>query len=57
MNTLSEQFDEMFEKMQTPESREAMDRAYHATPEELGNNAMRRKRNSNSHERVVGVVF
>jgi hypothetical protein len=33
-------FDEMFAKMQTPEARKAMDKAFHATPEELGKAAV-----------------
>lgn len=30
------QFDALVERMQTPEARAAMDRAFRATPEELG---------------------
>jgi hypothetical protein len=32
-------FDEMLDRMQAPGQREAMDEAFHATPEELGQSA------------------
>lgn len=37
---LTAEFDEMLERMQAPGAREAMDRAFHATPEELGKAAV-----------------
>lgn len=41
LDTLSEEFDELLERMQTPEFRGAMERAFGATPEELGAAAVR----------------
>jgi len=36
LDTLTAEFDELFEQMQTPEANAAMDRAFYASPEELG---------------------
>jgi antitoxin Phd len=36
LDTLTAEFDELFEQMQTPEASAAMDRAFYASPEELG---------------------
>ena len=40
LDTLSGEFDAMMAKLQTPEAREALDRAFHASPEELGRAAV-----------------
>lgn len=40
INPLTEELDEMFEQMQTPEHREATRRAFNATPAELGRAAV-----------------
>lgn len=40
LDSLSAEFDAMFERMQTPQARKAMDRAFHSTPEELGDAAL-----------------
>jgi antitoxin Phd len=36
LDTLTEEFDALFDRMQTPEANAAMDRAFYASPEELG---------------------
>jgi prevent-host-death family protein len=36
LDTLSAEFDALFDRMQTPEANAAMDRAFYASPEELG---------------------
>jgi prevent-host-death family protein len=36
LDTLTEEFDALFDRMQTPEADAAMDRAFNASPEELG---------------------
>ena len=36
INTLTEEFNAMMDRMQTPAARKAMDEAFHASPEELG---------------------
>jgi hypothetical protein len=40
LSTLTKKYDEMFERMQKPGAREAMQRAFEATPEELGKAAV-----------------
>jgi len=40
-NDLSKEFDKMLDDMQTPEARESMQRAFSATPEQLGQAAVR----------------
>jgi hypothetical protein len=44
MNSLSEQFDELLERMQTPEAREAMRELFNATSTQLGEAALREAR-------------
>jgi hypothetical protein len=41
MMTLQTQLDEMLARMQTPEDREAMQAAFSATPQQLGDAAVR----------------
>jgi len=40
LETLSGKFDEMLDRMQTPESRAAVDRTFEASPQELGRAAV-----------------
>ncbi len=40
LETLSGKFDEMLDRMQTPESRAAVDRTFEASPQELGTAAV-----------------
>ena len=40
LNVLSEQFDALLARMQTPEARAGMDAAFHASPEQLGKAAL-----------------
>ena len=40
LETLSGKFDEMLDRMQTPESRAAVDRTFEASPQELGKAAV-----------------
>jgi len=40
LDTLSTEFDALLDRMQTPEARAAMDRAFNASPEELGRAAI-----------------
>ena len=40
INRLTAEFDDLLARMQRPGAREAMDRAYHASPEELGKAAL-----------------
>ena len=40
LEALSSKFDEMLDRMQTPESRAAVDRTFEASPEELGRAAV-----------------
>ena len=44
LDTLSSQFEELLESMQTPEARKGVDAAFNATPEELGQAAVRAAR-------------
>jgi hypothetical protein len=40
INRLSVEFDDLLSRMQRPGAREAMDRAFHASPQELGEAAL-----------------
>ncbi len=40
LNTLTEQFDSMLERMQGPKARKALEAAFHATPRQLGRVAL-----------------
>lgn len=40
LETLSEEFDRLLARMQTPEARSGMNAAFHATPKELGKAAL-----------------
>jgi prevent-host-death family protein len=44
LETLTAEFDAMLDRMQTPEARAAMDRAFNASPEELGRAAAKAAR-------------
>jgi antitoxin Phd len=44
LDTLSTSFDDLLERLQKPGAREAMDAAFHASPEELGRTAVEKAR-------------